>query len=229
MHPGVAWIATGVCAAAVAALLVAERRGLDRARRAAKLVASLAFVAVAAALANGADDRPARLVLVGLALGAGGDLALTLPGRRALAAGTALFLAGHLAYAAAALDLTSPASWTSHGVIGGAVALGVAGALVRRWLWPHLDARAPVPRSLVLAYLLVALAMALAAVVPAIDLAATTRARRLAAGALLFLASDLAVARQRFVRPSFTNKAWGLPTYFLAQLLIAWSTEISAS
>ena len=46
----------------------------------------------------------------------------------------------------------------------------------------------------------------------------------LAAGAVLFLISDLAVARHRFVAPGPVNKVWGQPTYFAAQLLIAWST-----
>ncbi len=38
---------------------------------------------------------------------------------------------------------------------------------------------------------------------------------------LLFALSDVAVARQRFKAPRFSNKAWGLPTYFGAQLLFA--------
>ena len=43
----------------------------------------------------------------------------------------------------------------------------------------------------------------------------------LLAGALGFFASDLAVARQRFVAKSFTNKLWGLPLYYASQLLLA--------
>jgi uncharacterized membrane protein YhhN len=42
-----------------------------------------------------------------------------------------------------------------------------------------------------------------------------------AAGALAFTASDIAVARDRFVRHEFLNRAWGLPLYYAAQLLIA--------
>jgi len=43
-------------------------------------------------------------------------------------------------------------------------------------------------------------------------------------GAFAFYLSDLAVARQRFVAKSFWNKAWGLPLYFGAQLILAWTT-----
>ena len=46
---------------------------------------------------------------------------------------------------------------------------------------------------------------------------------RFLAGAALFFASDLAVARDKFVAPGFTNRAWGLPAYYAGQLLIAWS------
>jgi uncharacterized membrane protein YhhN len=51
--------------------------------------------------------------------------------------------------------------------------------------------------------------------------AATPTRWEVAAGALLFAASDLAVARDRFVRPALRNKLWGLPAYFAAQLLLA--------
>jgi len=38
---------------------------------------------------------------------------------------------------------------------------------------------------------------------------------------MLFFASDLCVARQRFVSPGFENKLVGLPLYFIAQLMFA--------
>jgi hypothetical protein len=41
--------------------------------------------------------------------------------------------------------------------------------------------------------------------------------------ASMFFASDLAVARDRFVGHSFINKLWGQPMYFGAQWLFAWS------
>ena len=43
----------------------------------------------------------------------------------------------------------------------------------------------------------------------------------LAIGALAFTASDISVARDRFVRHQFINRAWGLPLYYAAQLLLA--------
>jgi uncharacterized membrane protein YhhN len=46
---------------------------------------------------------------------------------------------------------------------------------------------------------------------------------RFLGGAVLFFASDLAVARDKLVAPSFTNHAWGVPAYYAGQLLIAWA------
>jgi hypothetical protein len=40
-------------------------------------------------------------------------------------------------------------------------------------------------------------------------------------GAVAFYVSDLAVARQRFVRQQVLNRLWGLPLYYGAQLLLA--------
>jgi uncharacterized membrane protein YhhN len=45
----------------------------------------------------------------------------------------------------------------------------------------------------------------------------------IAVGALLFAASDLSVARQAFIAPAWLNLAWGLPAYYAAQMLLAWS------
>ena len=42
-----------------------------------------------------------------------------------------------------------------------------------------------------------------------------------ACAAVLFVFSDLCVARERFVTSGFENKLLGLPTYFGAQLLFA--------
>jgi hypothetical protein len=41
------------------------------------------------------------------------------------------------------------------------------------------------------------------------------------------MASDVAVARDRFVAPSVGNRLWGLPLYFVAQLLLAWTVTLA--
>ena len=49
------------------------------------------------------------------------------------------------------------------------------------------------------------------------------------AGALLFALSDLAVAQDRFVAPSFASTLWGLPAYYAAQLLLAFGGRRAVS
>jgi uncharacterized membrane protein YhhN len=196
--------------AATAALLVAERRGSRIGVWLAKPLASAGFVG--AALAAGAlGSGYGRWILAGLGLSFLGDV-LLIPREspRCLRAGLASFLLGHLAYTAAfALRGLDPLTW--------AVALAAVLApslLALRWLAPHLG---PSLRAPVAAYLVVISVMLVCAA------ATVGRAGNPAifAGALAFYASDLAVARQRFVAPAFANKAWGLPLYFGGQLLLA--------
>jgi hypothetical protein len=49
-----------------------------------------------------------------------------------------------------------------------------------------------------------------------------------ALGALAFAASDVSVARDRFVQHDFFNRAWGLPLYYAAQLMLALSPGLIA-
>ena len=46
------------------------------------------------------------------------------------------------------------------------------------------------------------------------------------AGAITFYLSDVFVARDRFVKNEFLNRALGLPTYYTAQFLLAFSTAL---
>jgi hypothetical protein len=79
-------------------------------------------------------------------------------------------------------------------------------------------------RQAVLAYLLTIASM----VVLTIGAAAVGTPLLLPIGAILFAISDLAVARERFVVQAFSNKVWGLPFYYGAQVLIALSIEAAS-
>ena len=198
------------CAAAVAALLVAERRGARVGIWLAKPVASLAFVW--AALQSGATGSAyGDWLLAGLALCLAGDL-LLIPVERpsVFRAGILAFLLGHVAFAVA--FLMRPLSWL--GLLGAGLLLFGLLRAVLRWLRPRLAADMVVP---VHAYVIVIGSMA--AVACAVSLAGGPW--QVAAGALAFAASDVAVARDRFVSPGFVNRAWGLPLYYAAQLTLA--------
>jgi uncharacterized membrane protein YhhN len=229
--------AAAITVLGVAWLLAAERSN-SPARRVAKPLASAGFIAVALA-AGAAESAFGRWVLVALVLSAIGDVLLL--EERGFLAGLASFLAAHVAYSVAFLvrGIAAPG-------LAAAVPLGVFGWLVVRWLWPHLpdshpgwgaDA-SPLPpsatanpqafdpsrgrnrmRAPVAAYAVAISVMGVLAVATAAD----DWDWRIPSGALIFIVSDVAVARQTFVHSSFANRLWGLPLYYSGQLLLAWA------
>lgn len=203
-----AWIL--LCALAVAALLVAERRRSQRGKWIAKPLASAAFVATALA-AGALQSDYGLLVLVALGLCLVGDVLLIPLGRpNVFRAGVFAFLLGHVAFAAAFLTQPLHPAW----LVAAAVVLG--GLLWRVWHW----LRPALPfdmRVAVLAYLVVIGSMATLAM----GWAGAGGPAIAAVGALAFTASDISVARDRFVHEDFFNRAWGLPLYYCAQLLLA--------
>lgn len=211
------------CVAALAVLVWSEHAGNVRARYVSKPLASACFIAVAAG--GGALDHGVAgygtWVVIGLILGAGGDVALMFRGRTAFLIGLVLFLLGHLAYVVACSQVLGPAHWLSAWIAVG-VAFG-GGVLV--YLWPHLGSM----RIPVITYTVVIMLMLVGAIsVWRADAELSARASRLLViGAGVFAASDVGVARQRFVTESFANRALGLPAYYAGQLCIAWSAIVS--
>ena len=198
-----------VCLGALGVLLAAEARRRPGVKLLAKAAASAAFVALGA-LRWAPGDTAGAWIVLGLVLSAGGDLALTRP--RGLPAGMGLFLAAHVAYLGAWHALLPVGAWRW----GLLAPLVLAAAVAVRWLWPYLGRL----RWAVAAYVTVitlmvwgALSVWRSGVYPA--------GAAIAAGAVLFWLSDLAVARNRFVAEAFVNRAVGLPLYYAAQLLLA--------
>lgn len=205
------WFFLGLTALGLPALLIGERSG-TLVRAVAKPVASTGFVGLAVGL--GAPDTVyGRWILAGLVLGWIGDVALLGRSRPSFLTGLGAFLAGHLAYVVAFAVL---------GVLPVAVmaatppAFGL-GTLVHRWLRPHIPPSMTAP---VVAYVVVISAMVVCALGVIWGGAATWL---IPVGAAAFYLSDLSVARDRFVAPGFVNRLWGLPAYYLAQVLLAWS------
>ena len=202
---------TIACLALTAALILAIHRGSALATAVFKSGASVAFLATAWSL--GALASPmGRLMLLALGLSVVGDLCLLSRQSRWFLAGLGVFLLAHLAFAAA--FATGVLSVT--GIAVGAALMLVITFLSLRWLWPHLRG---VMRPAVVAYVAAIGAMCTLA----IGHSAASGSWLIAMGALLFAASDLSVARQTFIAPSLFNQAWGLPAYYAAQLLLAWS------
>jgi uncharacterized membrane protein YhhN len=199
-----------LCAIAVTGLLLAEHRGSRNGLWLTKPVASAAFIWLG--LESGAlDSTYGQLVLAGLVLCMIGDVLLIPLGRPGIfRAGLFAFLLGHVAYSAA--FVTRPLA--AVGLVAGGAALAAFIYLVLRWLGRSVpdDMVVPVRAYMVVIGLMAALACAVTA---------AGGPWQAAVGALAFTASDVSVARDRFVRHEFRNRAWGLPLYYGAQLLIA--------
>jgi uncharacterized membrane protein YhhN len=188
-------------------------RRIAEASAALKMLAASAYLAFAWQL-GALDSTYGRWILAGLAASWLGDLLLiSEQSPRLFAAGLFAFLAAHVLYAIAFLG-REPSALFGAPV---AVVMLVFSTAVLRWLTEAgLDGGM---RDAVIVYL--------AAISAMVALAVATRSPAAAIGAFAFAASDLFVARNRFVVRSEWNRRLGLPLYFGAQLLIAWSIASS--
>ncbi|MGB3052551.1 MAG: lysoplasmalogenase [Polyangiales bacterium] len=194
----------------LAVLLYGEWKDRPGLRAAGKPFASLGFI-VAAVGFGALESRYGNIVLVGLILGAIGDVCLLGSAKKYFIAGLVSFLLGHVAYviAFAGLPIDTTVALVATGV------MAVTMVLIARWVFPHApDMRVPIG-----VYMLVISAMCIVA----IGAGGAGAPWMIPVGALMFTASDIAVVRDRFVSKGFVNRLWGLPLYYAAQLIVAWS------
>jgi uncharacterized membrane protein YhhN len=208
-------LAVAACAAFVGGLLVAERRRAQVARAVCKLGASTAFVAFALSLGAPATTY-GRLVLAALLLSWVGDALLLSSAERVFFGGLAAFLLAHVTYTVGFWLTGLPQSV----FLTALLCFGAAGVITLSWLRPHLTAG---DRPPVVAYVLVIVVMCAAATGSSLALGSLVPV----VGAACFMASDVAVARDQFVVRSVTNRLWGLPLYYFAQLLLAWTVTLA--
>jgi uncharacterized membrane protein YhhN len=169
----------------------------------------MALLILSVALRDGKEDVK-RLVLVALVASLIGDTLLLWPAFFLL--GLIAFLAAHSFYIAA----------FSRGVgflpsRAALAATAAFAALALAIVWPGVppDLKAPVA-----VYVGVIALMAAQAIGRAIALR-TGAATAVAAGALIFMLSDITIALAKFGNAGWPADQWTLPTYYLAQGLIA--------
>ncbi len=194
-----------VVAAAVIATVEAARR--DAAwGGATKILASTGFL-LWAWWSGAMDHTYGRWIFAGLSLSWIGDALLISRRTRWFLLGLVAFLVAHVLYTIAFTHLGVRLSLL---FIAGLVGLAVYG-VVHRWLLPHAGRMAPA----VMAYMLAILVM--------VEMAVATQVLVVIVGAGLFAVSDLFVARQRFIKSTWQNRAIGLPLYYAGQLALGWS------
>ena len=160
-----------------------------------------------------------KFVLAGLILGLVGDVCLGLPGLTAFRIGLVAFLAGHILYILAFIILARRTDWINTVNL---LIIAISG-LVYWWLLPYLG-KMLVPVTLYIVVISVMVASAWAAFRnPGVR---RTGAWLILVGAVLFYASDIFVAHDRFVTEQFYNRLIGLPLYYTAQFLLAFSVGL---
>jgi uncharacterized membrane protein YhhN len=200
-----------ICLAGAVVSVVSEWRKWRAVRALSKMAASTAFVALA--LENGAAGSGyGRLILVALISSWAGDALLLSLRSSFLLAGIAAFLLAHAAFASAFASQLLDTSW----LIIALLIFGVAALALLRWLWPHLETFYKIAVPVYLAAIMIMTSLAVA-------VSAASMSPIVAIGAITFAASDVSVARDRFIASGIANKAWGLPLYYAAQILLAMS------
>jgi uncharacterized membrane protein YhhN len=196
-------------AASVGGLVLADQLQFRPGRYLCKPLAALAFVWLALTL-GAADSSYGSWLLAGLLLCMLGDLLLMPQDERCFLAGLVAFLCGHLLYGVAFLQLGASPLGPAISALPCLLLL----ILTYRWILPRVEPPMKLP---VACYMWVITGMLLCASLtlqhPASLLIIT--------GAWGFALSDLAVARQQFIKPSSLNGLWGTPLYFFSQMLLA--------
>jgi uncharacterized membrane protein YhhN len=180
-----------------------------------KTVLSLLFIVTAVSQIH--LIQPYTLfIIIGLLFCLGGDVFLALPQERMFLFGLVSFLLGHVCYVIGFIWIAGPSNMT---LIGAIVTIVLSG-LVYIWLKPHLGTM----KKPVIAYILVISFMFISAWSVLGMPRQPFMARLLVfAGAACFYISDIFVARDRFLKNAFVNRLLGLPLYYLAQFMIAFS------
>jgi uncharacterized membrane protein YhhN len=186
----------------------------------AKTAASVAMVAFGMTCGVLHAGPAGMAVFAALVASALGDIALISKERVYFLTGLFLFLGAHLGYIVAFRSFgTSPVS-----VIGTLLIMVAPAWWVMGWVG---DAKGMRPAVLVyVAVISVMIAMAVGSAVMSGRIDATWRIGLLGS-AVMFYASDLFVARERFVVSEVRNRLAGLPLYYVAQLGFAWFTGLS--
>jgi uncharacterized membrane protein YhhN len=196
-------------------LISAEKSGSHKMILLFKTPLSMLFI-VAWSLRPAQYPLFSHFILTALLFCLAGDILLAFGSQKTFLAGLVSFLLGHVGYATAFFIVSDVGPTMATGVI----LLMAAAALVWRWLSPHLGTM----RNPVVAYIVVISTMVAGALGVYSNSSIPEGVRTsILAGAVLFYLSDLFVARERFIVSEHVNRLVGLPLYYSAQFILAFS------
>ena len=184
-----------------------------------KGLASLCFVLVGVMAGNG--GQLAKLIVTGLLLGCIADVLLNLrwvfpkKGQLIFLVGILVFLGGHVVYLAAVLPMAD--YWAVCVVVG-----VVLTALLMKWIFSKITAKKAF--KIFGVFYLGAIMLLNCVAVSNLMTAPSAFTGLFAAGALLFLISDIVLILNTFGQKSKVSlRVTNLSLYYIGQLLIAWS------
>ena len=150
-------------------------------------------------------------ISAGLAASWVGDLSLSFPGQRTFLAGLVSFALAHLLYVA---SFFARSSMDVVAVVVTTIVMAITVTAILRWLLPHVPDQLMTPVTVYLGIITVM-------VVTSFGTSGAVADPRIPMAAVLFMISDVLVAKQRFVSPTRRNRIVGLPIYYAAQALFA--------
>jgi uncharacterized membrane protein YhhN len=199
-------------------LLYSENKGNRGTLLATKTVLSSLFI-LAVLVQPHPTPRYYHFLFAGLSCCLWGDVLLALQQQRAFLFGLVSFLLGNIFYIFGFFSLSSLSQWTLVGLL----TFAVISTWIYTWLRPHVGSM----KTPVLVYVIVITVMVSAAwsVLGDPHLARPGRIM-VFLGGISFYCSDVFVARDRFLRKEFVNRLLGLPLYYAAQFLLAFSVGL---
>jgi uncharacterized membrane protein YhhN len=204
--------ALGATVLGLLAMLAAGKMGLGSYALLFKMIASTGFIALAY-FAGGLQTNYGKAILIALFFSWWGDFFLSAPGGWFLW-GLIAFFIGHVFFGVAFLVHGVQWKW----VVAALPVLLLIGVGIYFWLGDKPgDLRIPVYCYMTVISLMVALSF---------GARGAGASWWVVAGALLFYGSDLFVARGRFVTKDIINPLVGLPMYYAAQIVFAYTCKL---